>query len=160
MSLTPVYKEITKDDLGSYEHLILPMVYEELTEQDSIDTEYICIAMWLGDVPVGAIIAEPEGSGDINLLSVWTDVNYRRMGVASALRDKMTEVALNLYDWDEAQYGDDILLKTMYCIADEYRVPFETWLEKNDFTDFAVLHPEEGDTKEIRSATAEIHFFR
>ena len=28
---------------------------------------------------------DPEGSGDLNLLSVWTAPEYRRMGIASAL---------------------------------------------------------------------------
>ena len=44
-------------------------------------------------------------------LSVWTKPEYRRMGVASALKDQMTFVAVNLYDWEDAQYGDDVLLK-------------------------------------------------
>ena len=158
--MVPIYKEIKKDELESYRGLILPMVYEELREQEEIDTEYICIASWLNGTPVGAVIADLEGSGDLNLLSIWTDQAYRRMGIASALRDKMTEVAAGLFDWEEGQYGDDVLLKTMYSLPDKYREPFEGWLRANDFTDFAILKDADGDKPEIRAASAEIHFFR
>lgn len=96
----------------------------------------------------------------MNLLSIWTDPVYRRIGTATALRDKMTEVAVALYDWDDGQYGDDVLLKTMYCLRDEYREPFEKWLEKNDFTDFGIINEATDTTPEICSATAEIHFYR
>lgn len=156
----PEYKEITKEGLEEYRPLILPMVYEELCEQERIDTEYICLSLWLNGEPVGAIIAELEDSGDMNLLSIWTDQRYRRMGVASALRDKMTEIAVNLYDWEEGQYGDDILFKTMYSLSEPYRTPFEEWLKANDFTDFAILREAEGDKPAICAASAEIHFFK
>ncbi len=158
--MTLEYREITKEDLDNYKTLMLPMIYEELSEQEDINSEYICIASWLNDEPAGAIITELEGNGDINLLSIWTAQKYRRMGIASALKDKMTEVAVNLYDWEEGQYGDDIILKTMYSLGDEYRKPFESWLEKNDFTDFCILKNAEGNNPEIKSATAEIHFMR
>ena len=156
----PEYTEITREELTRYQPLILPMVYEELEAQEEIGSDYICIACCLGGEPAGAIIAEPEGNGDLNLLSIWTDPRYRRMGVASALRDKMTQVAVSLYDWDDGQYGDDVLLKTMYALSDRYREPFEAWLEKNDFTDFGILTEPSADTPAIRSASAEIHFFR
>ena len=158
--MIPEYKEITKEDLEKYQSLILPMVYKELTEQEELSAEYICISSWLDDKPVGALIADLEENGDINLLSVWTDSNYRRMGIASALRDKMTLIAVNIYDWEENQYGDDVLLKTMYSLSEKYRKPFEAWLEENDFTDFCILSEASEDKPEIRSATAEIHFYR
>ena len=124
MSMLPEYRQITKKELESFKLLILPDIYEELCDQEGIDTEYICIASWLNDMPVGAIIADPEGSGDINLLSVWTVPEYRHMGIASALLDKTLQVAAALFDYEEGQYGDDITLKTMYCMEDEYRKPF------------------------------------
>ena len=154
------YKEITKKDLKQYRNLILPMVYEELKDSKEMDTEYISIATIIDGTPRAAIIAEPEGSGDINLLSIWTDQDYRNLGVASALLDQMLNVALHLYDWDEGQFGDDITLKTMYCLTNKYRIPFEQWLQKKDFTDFCILHPEDNETPEICSATAEVHFYR
>ena len=160
MSMMPEYREITKGDLETYRPLILPDIYEELKEQDNINTEYICIASWLGGVPVGALIADLEGDGNLNLLSVWTDPSYRRMGIASALRDKMTEVAVRLYDWEEGQYGDDVLLKTIYSLREEYKKPFEEWLMKNDFTDFAIVREAENGKAAICAASAEIHFFR
>ena len=154
------YKEITKEELKNYRELILPMVYEELEAQEDISTEYICIAAVLDDEPVGAIVADLEGNGDINLLSIWTDQEYRRYGIASALREKMTEVAVNLYDWEEDQFGDDIDLRTMYCLKNGYREDFEAWLRANDFTDFCILRPSEGDKPQICSAISEVHFYR
>ena len=154
------YKEIIKEELDSYKDLILPMVYEELSQQDDMESGYICISTCMDEKPVAAIIADPEDNGDINLLSIWTDQEYRNIGVASQLLGKMLEVALNLYDWDEAQYGDDIILKTMYCLDDKYRVVFEEWLKKNDFTDFCVLKNAIDDTPEVCSASAEVHFYR
>ncbi|MBQ8914209.1 MAG: GNAT family N-acetyltransferase [Lachnospiraceae bacterium] len=158
--MVPEYKEITKEELETYRELILPMVYEELSEQDEINTEYICIASWLNGEPAGVIISELLGNGDMNLLSIWTAQKYRRMGIASALRDKMTEVAVNLYDWEEGQYGDDITLNTMYSLSDRYRKTFEAWLEKNDFTDFCIIKEASDGASDICSATAEIHFMR
>ena len=160
MSIVPEYKEITKDDLELLQPLILPDIYDELTEQDDISTEYICLSAWFEDIPVGAIITDLEDSGDLSLLSIWTAPAYRRMGIASALRDKMTEVAVNLYDWDDGQFGDDVILKTMYSLRDEFRKPFEAWLQKNDFTEFCILKEADGEKPEICSATAEIHFMR
>lgn len=160
MSMIPEYREITKNELELYRMLILPDIYEELNEQDEINTEYICLSSWLGDTPVGALIADLEGDGNINLLSVWTAPSYRRMGIASALRDKMTEVAVELYDWEEGQYGDDVLLKTLYSLREEYKKPFEEWLMKNDFTDFAIIREADDGKPAVCAATAEIHFFR
>ncbi len=80
--------------------------------------------------------------------------------MASGLSKKMTEVALALYDWEGGQYGDDITIKTMYCLEDQYREVFEAWLEKNDFTDYIILREGTADRPEICGATAEVHFFR
>lgn len=60
----------------------------------------------------------------------------------------------------EGQYGDDICLKTMYCLADRYREPFEHWLQKNDFTDFGILRESQLGQPDICSAMAEIHIYR
>jgi GNAT superfamily N-acetyltransferase len=160
MSILPEYKQITKNELEQFKPLILPDIYEELSEQEDIDTQYICISSWLSDIPAGAIIIDPEGSGDLNLLSVWTVPEYRHMGIASALLDKAVQVAAALFDYEEGQYGDDITLKTMYCLSDEYRKPFEEWLMKNDFTEFGILKPSGDGRPEICSASSDIHFFR
>ncbi|MBP3196256.1 MAG: GNAT family N-acetyltransferase [Butyrivibrio sp.] len=160
MSLLPEYRQIEKKELESFKELILPDIYEELCDQEEIDTEYICISSWMNDTPVGAIIVDPEGSGDLNLLSIWTVSEYRRMGFASALLDKALQVAAALFDYEEGQYGDDITLKTMYCLGDEYKEPFEEWLKKNDFTEFGILKPTGDGKPEVCSASADIHFFR
>ena len=82
------------------------------------------------------------------------------MGIASALLDKAVQVAAALFDYEEGQYGDDITLKTMYCLSDEYRKPFEEWLMKNDFTEFGILKSSGDGRPEICSASSDIHFFR
>ena len=158
--MIPEYREITKEELNTYEDLILPMVYDELTDAEDMDTEYISIACHIGEEPAGVIIAEPEGNGDLNLLSIWTAPKFRRMGVASSLMDKMLTVALHPYDWEESQYGDDIVLKTMYCLEKEYQEPFEAWLRDVSFTDFCILKKKAGRSPEVCSATAEVHFSR
>lgn len=158
--MIPEYKEITKASLEKYRSLILPMIYEELTQQEELSTDYICIASWLNKEPVGVIIVDLEGNGDMNLLSIWTDQRYRRMGVASALLEKMYFVAVNLFDWEESQYGDEVHLKTMYSLSDKYRTPFEEWLKANDFTDFSILSQSKDGQPEKCGASAEINFYK
>ena len=157
---TVIYSQITEKNLEEYEPLILPMVVEELKQQGNFEENYLALAADDKDGAVGALVAELEDNGDISLLSVWTDEEHRREGIASGLLQKMTEVARALYDWEDSQYGDDILLKVMYCLEDEYREVFEEWLRKNDFTDFLVMRDKSQNRPEICGATAEIHFFR
>ena len=154
------YKQITEKDLSEYEAFMLPMIYEELLQQSCIEENYIALAAIDEDTALGVVIAEPEDGGDINLLSIWTAMDRRREGIASGLLQKMTEVARALYKWDDGQYGDDITLKTMYCLDDRYRKIYEAWLEKNGFTDFMVMRDETEDRPDICGATAEIHFYR
>ena len=160
MMKTITYKQITEKDLSEYEAFMLPMIYEELLQQSCIEENYIALAAIDEDTPLGVVIAEPEDGGDINLLSIWTAMDRRREGIASGLLQKMTEVARALYKWDDGQYGDDITLKTMYCLDDRYRKIYEAWLEKNGFTDFMVMRDETEDRPDICGATAEIHFYR
>lgn len=136
------------------------MIYDELREQVHIETDYIGIGAWLEGKPVGAIVMDMDDDGNLTLLSIWTDQSYRRQGVATALFGKVLDVATQLYDWDEYQYGDDIMVNTMYCLEDRYRLPLEEWLKKIDFTDFCLLKDENDDRPAIRSATAEVHMFR
>ena len=157
---TITYEQITEKDISKYKDLILPMVYEELLLQENIEENYLALAATDGDTALGALVAEWEEDGDITLLSIWTSKDHRRDGVASGLIKKMTEVALALYDWEGGQYGDDITIKTMYCLEDQYREVFEAWLEKNDFTDYIILREGTADRPEICGATAEVHFFR
>ena len=154
------FVQVTAGDLEKYRMLILPAIYDELSASESMETEYICIAAQDGDEPVGVIVTDMEDNGDLNLLSIWTDQRCRRQGVATALLKKMTYVAFRLYDWDDTQYGDDIIIKAMYSLSDNFREPFEAWLKKNDFTDFAIMDEGEGDKPAICGATAEVHFYR
>ncbi len=155
-----IFKDIKNDDLSVYEDLMVPMVYEELSRAESIETEYLALSAWLDDKPACVIVADPEDSGDINILSVWTDQKYRRRGVASDLFDKLMELVSALYNWDELEYGDDIEIRTMYCLDDAFRKPYEGWLEAKGFSDFSVLREAEGDRPAICGAAAEMHLFR
>jgi hypothetical protein len=154
------FKQITKKDLETYKSLILPMVYEELLTQEDIETQYIALGAWSGKKAVGAIVTDLEDSGDLTMLSIWTGQESRRQGIASMLLKKMLYVAYRLYNWQQYQYGDDIQLKTMYCLADEYREPFEEWLKKNDFTEFYIMRDSQLGQPDICSAMAEIHIYR
>ena len=155
------YKQITETNLQEYESLMLPMIYEELKAQTNIEeNNYLALAAVDGDTQLGALVAELEDNGDLNLLSIWTDQAYRREGVASALLQKMAEIVSALYNWDDGQYGEDITLKIMYCLDDKYRDVLENWLEKNDFTDFYILQDGNDERPDICGATAEIHIFR
>ena len=154
------YKQVTKEDLDLYEDLMLPMVYEELSEQEDIETEYLGMAAWEEDAPVGVIITELSDEGDIQLLSVWTDINHRRMGVASDLYKNMLTVARQLYDFDEDQFGDDISVRAMYCLSGDELRALEGWLTDNDFSDLYILREGEDDRPAIRGALSDIHFYR
>ncbi len=158
---TITYKQITEANLPEYEALMLPMIYEELKQQTSIEeNNYLALAAMDDDTPVGALVAELEDNGDLNLLSIWTDQDHRREGVASGLLHKMADIVRALYNWEDGQYGEDISLKTMYCLNRRYRDIFESWLEKNDFTDFLILRDGNEEHPDICGATAEIHIFR
>lgn len=154
------FRQITGKELEQFRALILPMVYEELAAQEDMETQYMAIGAWIGKKSVGAIVIDPEDNGDLNLLSIWVDQDCRREGIATMLLRKILYVAYRLYQWEEAQYGDDICLKTMYCLADQYREPFEQWLQKNDFTDFGILRESRLGQPDICSAMAEIHIYR
>ncbi len=154
------YREITHDDLETYKALILPMIFNELSDEEKLEESYICIGAWTDDKPVGAIITLMNEDGGLSLLSIWTDQKYRRQGVASGLLQKMTYVAFRLYDWQDMQYGDDVDLTTMYSLSERHKAPFEAWLRKNNFTDFLITKQAEGDKPAICAAIAEIHYYR
>jgi hypothetical protein len=114
----------------------------------------------MGDKPVGVIVADPEETGDINILSVWTDYDHRRQGVASGLFSKLMEVVLGLYQWDDMEYGDDITVRVMYCLENDTKRSFELWLEDLGFSEFNELRDAGDDRPAICGATAEVHLFR
>ena len=155
-----IYKQIANKDLKKYGSLMVPMIYEELSREESIETEYLALGAWIGDKPIAAIVADPEERGDLNILSVWTDQEYRRQGVATDLFSKLLQVASGLYQWDELEYGDDIEVKTMYCLENDLRRAFDLWLESVGFSEFNIMRDAEGDRPETCGATAELHLFR
>ncbi len=154
-------KALEREDLEPCEMLILPMIVEELKQsKDWEEDGYINLVGYEDQTPLGVLIAEADPQGDLTLLSIWTDPECRRQGVATKLLQAMTQVALQLYQWEEHQYGDDVLLRVMYCLENKHLEVFEAWLRKNDFTDFYILDDDADDRPAIRSADAEIHFFR
>ncbi len=153
-------REITRRNMEKYRELILPSVYEELSGVKTLCEEYFCLGLDNGSSPASALIADMEDNGDLNLLSVYTDLPMRRSGYGKRLFDSLCRLAASLYEWDRGQRGDIITIKTTYCLFDEFRIPFEEWLRSVGFDRFYVIDGEEydSDTK-VRAATAQLYIF-
>ena len=166
-----------------YKKIILPYVYDEfLGKGDEVDTEYLGLGLVLdkadlkvnkafkssqGEQKVSAIIIQPEGTGDLSIVSVYTLSQFRRKGYASMLLDKAISVARRMFIWDE--YDDDkevIVLKTLYRLPDNIRPIYEEFLMKNHFTDFIQIESakesqiDDGFFIDVWSASCEIAFFK
>ena len=96
MSRLPEYRQIEKKDLESFKKLILPDIYEELNDQEEIDTDYIAISSWMNDEPAGAIIIDPEGSGDLNAFLL--PLSAALCSGRPAFRNSNAQVLLKLFE--------------------------------------------------------------
>lgn len=155
------YYQINKKTMPVYRDVILPVIYEELSVwQGELLEGYFCIGVKVGRTPVGALIAEHEDdTGDMTIISLYVLPDYRRQGIGSMLLKKMTEIAYALFQPLPEEYGIDIWIKTVYCLPQEMQVVWESFLKKNDFTDYYQLEPETDQHKEIWGAAAKLHFF-
>ena len=158
---------ITKENIENYRQLIIPMVYDELLENlpDDKDGElyYLCLG-----TAVSAVVMELEDFGDLNLLSIFTLPGYRRKGYATAILQKAVMMARQLYQWDEGEEDDDVVLKTLFRLPEDMEEDFAAFLAANGFTDFLLLEDaddpatepgEDGEKLNIWSAFGEIHFY-
>ena len=179
-------KLITKKNIEQYRQLIIPLIYDELLE-DLPDDEndelfYLCLACHAdpdemsaeenaeadSDAAVAAVVVEMEDFGDLNLLSIFTLPEYRRKGYATAILQKAVMMARELYQFDEGEEDDDIVLKTLFRLPKEMEEDFAAFLAANGFTDFLLLEDaddpetepgEDGEVLNIWSAYGEIHFY-
>ena len=110
---------------------MLPYIYREFsgTSKDKPGSEYFGLAAVLekgdegytkirvknGNSRIASVIViQPEATGDLNIVSIYTRPECRRMGYASALADKALFVARQLFAWEEGETEDYIIYKTLY----------------------------------------------
>ncbi len=162
---------IKKDDIEKYRSLILPVVFDELTEvfsyEESEEIEYLCLVC-TDPEPVSVIITELEGFGDLNILSIYTRPEFRRKGYGTELLQSTVKVARQIFQWDDDETEDDIILKTLFRLPGEMEEDFAAFLAANGFTDFVLLEDaespdtepgEDGELLNVWSAYAQIHFY-
>lgn len=156
---------IEKEELSQYENLILPYIYEELDDSggELSENNYLCLAASAENekgslVPVSVLVMLLEANLDLAVLSIYTLPEYRRQGIASRLLDKALFVARRLFVFEEGEDEDFINLKAIYRLSDEFRIPFEEFLKKNNFTDFYLL--DEHDDPQVWAAIEEVRFYK
>ena len=156
---------IEKEDLPRYEDLILPYIYDELEDctGDLAGNNYLCLAAEVENedgilFPVSVLIILLEANEDLAVLSIYTLPEYRRQGIASKLLDKALFVARRLFVFEEGEDEDLINLKAIYRLSDEFRIPFEGFLKKNNFTDFYLI--DEHDDPQVWAAIEEVRFYK
>ena len=155
---------IEKETLPRYKDLILPYIYDELESYyDDLAESYICLAGSEEDedgefFPVSALIILREANEDLAVLSIYTLPEHRRQGIASKLLDKALFTARRLFVFEEGEDEDYVNLKAIYRLSDNFRLPFESFLKKNNFTDFYLL--DEHDDPQVWAGIEEIRFYK
>ena len=162
---TTMYIEvIEKETLPRYKELILPYIYEELASySDDLAESYICLAGTAENedgilFPVSALVMLREANLDLAVLSIFTLPEHRRQGIASELLDKALFIARRLFVFEEGEDEDYINLKAVYRLSDKFRLPFEAFLKKNNFTDFYLI--DEHDDPQVWAGIGEIRFYK
>ncbi|MBO6149159.1 MAG: GNAT family N-acetyltransferase [Lachnospiraceae bacterium] len=152
---------IEKSELERYSHLLLPYIYEDLIGDGmETDTEYFGLAAIENGEAVSALVIQPEATGDLNIVSVYTLPEYRRRGFATELLGKSLSVARALFKWEEGETEELIILKTLYSLPPDILDVYENFLIKNHFRDFVLLKEAAPGEEDVWSGSAEIRFFR
>lgn len=99
-----------------------------------------------------------EANLDLAVLSIFTLPEHRRQGIASELLDKALFIARRLFVFEEGEDEDYINLKAVYRLSDKFRLPFEAFLKKNNFTDFYLI--DEHDDPQVWAGIGEIRFYK
>ena len=155
---------IEKETLPRYKELILPYIYDELASySDDLAESYICLAGTAENedgilLPVSALVMLREANLDLAVLSIFTLPEHRRQGIASELLDKALFIARRLFVFEEGEDEDYINLKAIYRLSDKFRLPFEAFLKKNNFTDFYLI--DEHDDPQVWAGIGEIRFYK
>ncbi len=174
---------ITKENIKNYEKLILPYIYDDFTGNgDELDIEYFALAAVLDDTDEGyedalkfngniaaasVLVIQPEATGDLSIVSVFTLPLFRRKRYASMLLDKAVTMARMMFNWEEEDDDEEVIvLKTLYRLPEDIRVIYEEFLMENHFTDFVLLsskdeyESDDGLSLDVWSACCEITFIR
>ena len=168
MEIRPIYKK----DLNNYKHMMIPYIYDEYKgNEDKTELGFWGFACVLSEDEDGCsqalkegkdiaaasvLVIQPEGNGDLNIVSLYTLPKLRRRGYASRLLQKVPAVASALFNWDEEEKEDTILYKTLYRLPEDLRTAYESFLIANAFSDFVLVDEE----KEVWSASAMIKMLR
>ncbi|WP_197029557.1 GNAT family N-acetyltransferase [Butyrivibrio sp. AE3004] len=174
---------VSKENASEISNLMLPYIYEEyIGNGDETDIEYIVLAAVLeeceegfedavsanGKLPAASVLViQPEATGDLNIVSVYTIPSARNRGYASMLLDKALVIARRMFKWEEDDDDEElILLKTLYRLPDDKKLTYEEYLMKNHFTDFVLIESKEessiddGLSLDVWSASCEVKFIR
>lgn len=126
------YQSICSADRKLFEQLILPSVYEELPkETEPIEEGYLCIGAFVDGQPAAAVVVYLEPYGDLDLRSLFVRTRYRRRGIASALTNRVVQVAVAAFQFEEPE--EVISFKTMYALPPHLKAPWEAFLRADGF---------------------------
>lgn len=130
--LQVTYQSICSADLMLFETLILPSVYEELPKDtEPIEEGYLCIGALVDEQPVAAVVVYLEPYGDLDLRSLFVLTQYRRRGIASALTNRVVQVAVAAFPFEEPE--EVISFKMMYALPPHLKAPWEAFLRADGF---------------------------
>lgn len=130
--LPVTYQSICLADRTAFEPLILPSVYEELPkETEPIEEGYLCIGAFVDGQPAAAIVVYLEPYGDLDLRSLFVCTQYRRRGIASALMNRVVQVAVAAFQFEEPE--EIISFKMMYALPPHLKAPWEAFLRADGF---------------------------
>lgn len=130
--LQVTYQSICSADRKSFEPLILPSVYEELPKDtEPIEEGYLCIGALVDGQPVAAVVVYLEPYGDLDLRSLFVRTRYRRRGIASALTNRVVQVAVAAFQYEEPE--EVLSFKTMYALPPHLKAPWEAFLRADGF---------------------------
>ncbi len=154
-------ESIEKSNIEKYSSLILPYILDDYRGSGRwTETAYFGLGAAEGKERVSALIMQPEITGDLNIVSLYTVPGYRRKGYASALLNKSIAVARELFRWEKDETEELIVLKTLYSLPGDILDIYESFLIKNHFTDFVLLKEAAEREEEVWSASCEIKFFK
>lgn len=163
---------VTKNNIQRYRELILPYVYDEFKDAlDETGTEYLAIAAVLQpkdpgyerNKAVSVLVIQPEPTGDLTIISIYTLPEYRRRGYATSLIDAAIKAARAMFIWEEDETEDIVILKTIYRLPYDILKVYEAFLIKNHFTQFILLEEDltgEDGSLDVWSAECHLKFYR
>ncbi len=152
---------VTVENLNEYKELILPYIYEEFRGcEDVPESPYFGLAAFSDNDPgnlsrpASVLVIQPEPTGDLNIVSIYTRPECRRQGFGSALLDSAIQVARQMFQWEEGETEDLVIFKTLYRLPEDLQEIYEAFLIKNHFTEFVELDDVISDEAERKDLSA------